>query len=106
LFDLITDVHLIEKTAETKINISGEDWPDLMVNWLRELLCLWTVEEKLVRDVDIINVSEYSLQAIVIGERFDPDRHVIKEEIKAVTYHQIDLHHGSSGWEAKVIFDV
>ena len=106
LFDFITDTQLIDKVTEKKIAVSGEDWPDLMVNWLRELLCLWTVEDSLVRDVNIKQVSEYSLRAIAIGEPYDPNRHVIKEEIKAVTYHQIDVHPGSSGWEARIIFDV
>lgn len=106
LYDLITDVQRIEKTAETAIKISGEDWPDLMVNWLRELLGLWTVEEKLVGSVNIIHLSEYTLEAIAVGEPYDSNRHVIKAEIKAVTYHQIELYRGSSGWEAKVIFDV
>ena len=77
-----------------------------MVNWLRELLGLWTVEEKLVGTVNINHISEYTLEAIAVGEPFDSNRHEIKEEIKAVTYHQIELHRGPSGWEAKVIFDV
>ena len=106
LFDQITDVRILEGKVENKIRVSGDDWPDLMVNWLRELLCLWTVEDRLVKDVDITNLSEYSLRAIVTGDPYDQNRHSIKEEIKAVTYHQIDVHQGPSGWEARIIFDV
>ena len=106
LFDLITDARILEGKVEDTIRISGDDWPDLMVNWLRELLCLWTVGDRLVKDVDITNLSEYSLQAIATGDPYDQCRHSIKEEIKAVTYHQTDVHHGPSGWEARIIFDV
>ena len=106
LFDLITDVRILEGKVENSIRISGYDWPDLMVNWLRELLCHWTVEDRLVRDVDIINIAEYSLRAIVTSDPYDQKRHAIKQEIKAVTYHQIDVHPGPSGWEARIIFDV
>jgi len=35
-----------------------------------------------------------------------PGRHVLKHEIKAVTYHQIQVSETESGWEARVIFDV
>ena len=106
LFDRITDVRVLEGTVENSIRVSGDDWPDLMVNWLRELLCLWTVEDRLVKDVDITSLSEYSLRAKAIGDPYDQNRHSIKEEIKAVTYHQIDVRQGPSGWEAQVIFDV
>jgi SHS2 domain-containing protein len=37
---------------------------------------------------------------------FDTALHPIKNEIKAVTYHQINVAHGAKGWEARVIFDV
>ena len=106
LFDLITDVRYLEGNVENRIRVSGDDWPDLMVNWLRELLCLWTVEDRLVKEVDITDFSEYSLRATTTGDSYDQNRHSIKEEIKAVTYHQIDVHQGPSGWEARIIFDV
>ena len=106
LFDVITDVGILEGKVENHIRVSGADWPDLMVNWLRELLCLWTVEDRLVKDVDITSLSEYSLEATTTGEPYEENRHAIKEEIKAVTYHQIDVHKGVSEWEARIIFDV
>ena len=77
-----------------------------MVNWLRELLYLWTGEEKLVKAVDMLSISKYELTADVQYEQYDPERHVIKGEIKAVTYHQIQVYKEDRGWEAKIIFDV
>jgi SHS2 domain-containing protein len=38
MFDVITDTNRLNAPSETTINVSGDDWPDLMVNWLRELL--------------------------------------------------------------------
>ena len=106
LFDLITDVDVLEEKEKINMRVSGSDWPDLMVNWLRELLCLWTVEDRLVKNIDIQRLTEYSLRAVATCDRYEPSRHSIKEEIKAVTYHQINVYQGESGWEAKVIFDV
>ena len=77
-----------------------------MVNWLRELLYLWTVKELLVITVDISSISESKLAADVATLAYEADLHPIKNEIKAVTYHQINVVHSAAGWEARVIFDI
>jgi SHS2 domain-containing protein len=45
IFDLITEVGSLKELNSMDISISGEDWPDLMINWLRELLFLWNGKE-------------------------------------------------------------
>ena len=106
LFDLITDIDTLKGVNEHKIRITGYDWPDTMVNWLRELLYLWTCKEMLVKTTNISYLTEHELTARVNFDPYDPDRHEIKNEIKAVTYHQIQVEKGLLGWESKIIFDV
>ena len=106
LFDLITDINALKGLNEYKVHITGDDWPDTMVNWLRELLYLWTCKEMLVKIANISYLTEHELIARVNFDPYDPDRHEIKNEIKAVTYHQIQVKKGLLGWESKIIFDV
>jgi SHS2 domain-containing protein len=106
LFSLFTDISALKGENKKKIAITGSDWPDLMVNWLRELLYLWNGNEILVKEVDIHSISEKRLSATVFYEPYDSDRHIIKMDIKAVTYHQIQVTAGPAGWEARIIFDV
>ena len=106
MFDLITDLQMVKGVRQQQIEVVGEDPPDLMVNWLRELLYLWTGKEMLIQSAQIESVSDFALSAIVTYEPYDPARHVIREEIKAVTYHQVDVRRGSTGWESKIILDV
>ena len=106
LFDLITYVDALKGLNEHEVHITGDDWPDTMVNWLRELLYLWTCKELLVKTTDIFYLTEHELTAKVNFDPYDPDRHEIKNEIKAVTYHQIQVEKRPSGWESKIIFDV
>lgn len=106
LFDIVTDIDGLETAETITLQIAGDDWADLMVNWLRELLYLFNGSEKLVRRVRILSLSESSLHATVGVDTFDPDRHEIKAEIKAVTYHQIHVGRRPAGWEAKIIFDI
>jgi len=89
-----------------QLSVAGSDWPDLMVNWLREILFLWDGNERLVRSVQIENIVHNKLDAQVQTEAFSPQHHVIKTEIKAVTYHQIQVVDRGHQWEAKIIFDI
>jgi len=106
MFDIITDTNRLTAFSETTLNITGEDRPDLMVNWLRELLYLWTGKGLLVKLINILSISDYALSAIVKYEPFAPERHQIKSELKAVTYHQIRVERKDAKWEAGIIFDV
>ena len=108
LFDVIAEVRAPAAAAPdtVSIQVSGEDWPDLMVNWLREALFLWNGEERLVRKAEILSISEYALAARLFCEPYDPERHVVLREIKAVTYHQIRVAPAPSGWAARIIFDM
>ena len=105
LTDLMTDASLVKSTHACHVRVSGADWQDLMVNWLRELLYLWAGEEKFIQDVDIESICEHEIGAIVRLERYSPKRHILKNEIKAVTYHQIQVFDNGKGWQAQIIFD-
>lgn len=106
LFDLVTDIRMLTGENQMPVTLSGSDWPDLMVNWLRELLYLWNGNEILVKAVDIHSLSERRLSATIFYAPYDPDHHIIKMEIKAVTYHQVQVSGGPAGWEARLIIDV
>lgn len=106
LFDLITDSRALKGERVERITVNGDDRPDLMVNWLRELLFFWNGKERLVKTVKIETLSENSLSAVVCYDPYDSDSHEIHTEIKAVTYHQLQVKSRPSGWEARVIFDV
>lgn len=101
---LVETVDLLAR-QEKRITIEGNDWPDLMVNWLREILYLWAGEEILVHSVQIESIAENNLAAHLWVDPFSPDRHTLKSEIKAVTYHQIQVFDAGNRWEARVIFD-
>jgi len=106
LTDLITDPSLLVDKEEAALVIEGSDWADLMVNWLRELLYAWCGHEKLVQRVRIVSLTQGRLEARVWYDAYAADRHVLRHEIKAVTYHQIRVATTRKGWEAQVIFDV
>jgi SHS2 domain-containing protein len=106
LFDLVADISLVKPSIEYPVQVSGSDWPDLMVNWLRELLFFWSGKEMLVNEIAVTEIFEYELSARIRVEPFNAARHHLNQEIKAVTYHRIQVTSTPTGWEAIVVFDV
>jgi len=106
LFDLINRSDRLDSREVIEIDVSGDDLADLMVNYLRELLYLWTGNEKLVKMIDILQISDTAVSARVITDRYQPQHHAILHDIKAVTYHQIEVSRTADGWQATVVFDV
>ena len=93
--------------AETvTITVKGSDWPDLMINWLRELLFLWNGENRIIGQVAIRKIEPFTLKATVPVDNTPCDPHDIFNEIKAVTYHAIEVEKKDGGWQARIIFDI
>ena len=103
---VITEPENLSGTKMLDLTVTGTDWPDLMVNWLRELLYLWSGRQLLVAWVEIGHICMDRIEAAVSVEPYRPERHRIHNEIKAVTYHQIDVCESLTGWEATIILDV
>ncbi|MBW1824856.1 MAG: archease [Deltaproteobacteria bacterium] len=105
-FSLITNLNRIRSTVDHTIVLKGENLDELMVSWLGELLYLFDAKGMLFRKFDIEEVNKYGLKATVRGEPFQPERHVFKRGIKAVTYHQVKVEKKGGKWEGRIIFDL
>jgi len=105
-FHLITDLRKVRRRVERRIEVRGESLERLMVDWLSELLYLHDVENLLFKGFKIESVGEEGLKAIVKGEPFQEGLHVIKTEVKAVTYHRIEVRKKNEKWRAQIIFDL
>ena len=105
-FRLITDLRKVRRRIERRINIGGESLDRLMVDWLSELLYLHDVENLLFKGFKVESVGKDGLKAIVKGEPFREGVHVIKTEVKAVTYHRIEVRQENGRWRAQIILDL
>lgn len=106
LADLICDPDTLTPEETMTIDITGDDPADLMVNYLRELLYQWTGNEKLIKMVEILDVSDTALSARIVTVPYAARHHTILSDIKAVTYHQITVGPMGNGWQATVVFDI
>jgi SHS2 domain-containing protein len=106
LSDLLLGESTITPARTEQVSVRAENTEDLLVELLRELLYLWGVGKLAFSEANVKIPEETSLVAEVRGETFDPQRHVIANEIKAVTYHQLEVKRVDDTWHAQVIFDI
>jgi SHS2 domain-containing protein len=91
---------------EKALTVEGSDPADLLINFLREILYLFNGEALVIRKCDIPECGNRRLIAKLRVEPYNKKKHVIKTDIKAVTYHGLSVERTKHGWAARVIFDV
>ena len=106
MFDQIVNREGLSGVQAKEIQTDGMDREDLLINWLRELLCVWAIAGRLVKDVRIQEISDSRLRAEVSCDDYDPKQHEILKDIKAVTYHNVFVAQTEAGWTTEIIFDV
>ncbi len=106
LFDLLIDAEDIKNGVEMEIEVEGGNPEELMVNWLSELLYLSQTKGNIFKEAYIDEVSERYVKGRVKGERFNPESHRFKLEIKGVTYHMLEVRKKGNRWLARIIFDI
>ena len=98
----------IEK--ERVIEIRSTDLPNLLVDFLSEILYLSQVKKEVYKDIkfrkfpgDSKDLQKLEIKADLIGQRVRS----FGEDIKAVTYHDLEIRQKSDdSFEATVLFDV
>ena len=102
----IADTAKLEGGHSRQLLVDGIDREDLLINFLRELLSFWTIDNLLVKQIYINEIDNNHLTADITCDTYIPKTHEILMDIKAVTYHGISVEPTGSGWEATIIFDV
>jgi protein archease len=106
MFSVITDLVAARAMETFRISIEAPDRAALLVRWLSELNYRHVCEHRIFSKFEVLALSEHHLEAEVSGEMFDPTRHTIFTEIKAVTFHDLQLECDERGWKAQIIFDL
>ncbi len=50
--------------------------------------------------------GQHVLKVIALGEKLDPDRHLTRADVKAVTLHRFQLVKIDLGWKTQIILDI
>lgn len=103
LFSLITDLDRVETRLKREVAVADSEV--LLVVFLNELLYVWDVERFIPKRLSV-RVKNGRLHADLEGEILDPERHPVRKEIKAVTYHKFAVQEEEGALKARVYLDI
>jgi SHS2 domain-containing protein len=85
---------------------SGESYPDLLVNWLSELLYYLDGARVVFARFEVDSVDPRAVAGRGWGEPRDDAKHPPRLVVKGVTYHLLDVRASGGLWHAQVILDI
>lgn len=107
MFESMLETDNVEPRIVKDIEVKGEDLKSLMFEWLNELLFYVDAEGLAFSKFDVqIDEKQMKLNAKVSGESIDQAKHRTKIDVKACTYHGMEIKQSDGMWTAQVIIDV
>jgi len=94
--DTIVDINTVENKEDRKIEVVADDLKGLLYSWLEDIIIL-TITDGFVGKIFNVNITKnvrYHLLAKISGEEINFEKHHFKMEIKAPTYHLMEIKDG------------
>lgn len=92
-----------------RFEVRGDEPALILFDWLNELLYAFDARRMLLADFQA-EALPGGVRLLARGERYDPSRHALAHEVKAITYHGLDVRRPGAGpdeaWEATIIVDI
>ena len=107
--NLITDIEKIKTETTKEILIESEDEYGLLYDWITELLILLDSENFMASEYDI-NIEEKEdklvLSGTISGDTYNTNTYNYKTEVKAITYHEMNIEKSEDNITIKFIVDL
>jgi len=115
--NIMYDIEKVEKKEQIEVNFKANDILEALYNSAKQFLDLFYIKKFAVRDVRVkhlrkVKIREnksffWDVNIIFFGEEYNPEKHGRKKEVKAVTYHNLNLTKITKAhWIGEVIVDV
>ena len=89
-----------------EVLVEGTDLESLLVRWLQETLYVFQHRKAYVAGVRRLDLEIHSLRAVLRCIPWEESDSPCFQEIKAVTYHKLEVRQTAAGWSASVIVDI
>jgi len=106
MFDIIADLEGLKSPLSMEINVEAPSKEELLVSWLDELLYSFYTKNIIFYSFNIAFLSDTKLSAKVSGRHVGDNRNRLKTEIKAATFHNLEIKESSEGYNVDIVFDV
>ena len=87
-----------------QVAVSAGDDVEAMHDLLSEVLNAFLIDGFIWCEA-AVTIDDGRFATTIGGEVFDPERHHLVEDLKAVTYHNLRVEETAAGWRAVIVFD-
>ncbi len=102
---IVEDLGTVVASQRVDVRLPADDREYLLFDWLKALLYHFDAGHLLLSRFEV-HVGADGLAGAAWGEPFDPARHELSHEVKAITYHDLKVEQTPDGWLAEVIVDI
>jgi len=111
MFEVMTDTSKVKPIEVKSVKTGGFDLESLLYRWLEEWLIIHDSENMVfskfkVNTIKKVNEEEYVIEGYGWGEKFNPKVHEVRTEVKAVTYHMMEIKQINGKWIARFLLDI
>jgi SHS2 domain-containing protein len=106
MFDIIADLDGLKKSVSIDIDLKAATNEELLISWLDELLFNFYTKGIIFFSFDVINLGSGELIAKADGRHIGENKNRLKTEIKAATYHDLNIRESDGGYSVEIVFDV
>ena len=86
--------------------VEGADRKQLLVRFLGEMLFLYDGAGFVGKEFHVTSMTPTALTVEVKGEKLDVSRHQTRLDVKAITYHQLEIIENPEGATVRVFLDI
>lgn len=108
-FEVQCDPNTIKKVQRIPINLQSFDKDQLLIDFLSQILYHKDADQLMFCDVKL-SITEkdknFTLTGEFIGDFIDHDSQELRNDVKAVTYHEFYLEKLEEGFKAQVVLDI
>lgn len=106
LAEYICPRQCVAARGERLLEVKAEDIEALAVDFLCRVLDAIQADRFMVARVLVERLTPNEVRARLGGEEYDPARHEIRTEVKAVTYHLLKVAQEQGRWVGRVVLDL
>lgn len=107
MFEVMINTEQIKPKVKKELRVKGNDLQSLMFSWLNNLLVFVDADNLAFSEFDVkVDEKKLVLNAICKGEEMNQQKHETRTQVKAATYHKLQVKKEKDGWKAQVILDI
>jgi SHS2 domain-containing protein len=106
---MVENLESISPERSLEINLDEESLEMLLFGLLEELVYYKDAEQLLLRvkKISVVTGAEhYKIEAIISGEKINPEKHHLIVDVKAITLHRFRVVKTNGTWKATVVVDI